>query len=443
MSPINLMPNAFDPNSAEELSPALRTMVARRQEVLGPSMKLFYRKPVEVARASGVHLYDSEGNSYLDAYNNVPSVGHCHPRVVEAIANQAAVLNSNTRYLTSQVLDYSERILATHSEGLDKIMYACSGSEANDLALRIARYATGNDAVIVTSNAYHGITATVAEFSPSLGKNVPLGLRTVTIPAPEGVSIGDVTEAANRFAADVEAAVAQIERHGMRLAALIVDTLFASDGLVPEPAGFLAPSIDIVHRAGGLFIADEVQAGFARSGDEMWGYQRHGLTPDLVTMGKPMGNGLPISAVVARAEHLVQFGRDIRYFNTFAGNSVCIAAATATLDVLEQEGLQQNAQTVGKQMREGLAELSRRYAFLVQPRGAGLFLAADLIDPETGAPDEAAALAVVNGLRDRRILVSTSGTDENILKVRPPLPFSAANAEVFLTELDEVLHELR
>lgn len=442
MSPVNVMPNAFDPSSAEDLTPELRTLVQRRQEVLGPSLRLFYRKPVEVARASGVHLYDSEGNTYLDAYNNVPSVGHCHPRVVEAIAGQAAVLNSNTRYLTSQVLDYSERILATHDEGLDRIMYACSGSEANDLALRIARYATGNEAVIVTSNAYHGLTATVAEFSPSLGRNVPLGNRTFIVPAPEGVSEGDVTEAAARFATNVEAAIAQIERRGMRLAALIVDTLFASDGLVPEPAGFLAPSVEIVHRAGGFFIADEVQAGFGRSGDAMWGYQRHGLTPDLVTMGKPMGNGLPISAVVARAEHLVQFGKDIRYFNTFAGNSVCIAAASATLSVLQEEGLMENARTVGKRMRDGLVELSKRYPFLVQPRGAGLFLAADLIDPETGAPDEAAALAVVNGLRDRRILVSTSGADENILKVRPPLPFSAENADTFLTELDEVLQTL-
>lgn len=436
------MPNAFDPSAADDLTPELRSMVERRQQVLGPSLRLFYRKPVEVARASGVHLYDSEGNTYLDAYNNVPSIGHCHPRVVEAIANQAAVLNSNTRYLTTQVLDYSERILATHDDGLDKIMYACSGSEANDLALRIARYATGNEAVIVTSNAYHGLTATVAEFSPSLGNNVPLGLRTCTVPAPEGVSEGDVTESGRRFAANVEAAIAQIERRGMRLAALIVDPLFASDGLAPEPAGFLAPSVDIVHRAGGYFIADEVQSGFGRSGEAMWGYQRHGISPDLVTMGKPMGNGLPISAVVARAEHLVQFGKDIRYFNTFAGNSVCIAAASATLSVLQEEGLVENARVVGKQMRDGLVELSKRYPFLVQPRGAGLFLAADVVDPETGDPDEAAALAVVNGMRDRRVLISSSGTDENILKVRPPLPFSADNADTFLTELDQVLQDL-
>ncbi|MGE2716801.1 aspartate aminotransferase family protein [Mycolicibacterium litorale] len=442
MSPKSLMPNGFDPAEADDLAPELRSIVSRRQDVLGPSLKLFYRKPVEVARASGVHLYDSRGDAYLDVYNNVPCVGHCHPHVVDAIAKQAATLNSNTRYLTTQVLDYSERILATHDDALDKIMYACSGSEANDLALRVARYATGNDAVIVTSNAYHGITATIAEISPSLGDKVPLGPRTVRIPAPACVAGGDVQEAGRRFAADVETAIAHLQRHGMRLAALIVDPLFASDGLAPDPAGFLAPAVDIVHRAGGLFIADEVQSGFARSGDAMWGYQRHGITPDIVTMGKPMGNGLPISAVVAQLAHLERFGKDIRYFNTFAGNSVCIAAAAATLDVLEREELLANAATVGAVMHAGLAELCARYPFLTEARHAGLFLAADLVDPETGAPDDAMALAVVNGLRDRRILVSTSGPDENVLKVRPPLVFSAENAEYFLTELDQVLREL-
>ncbi|BCI52287.1 aspartate aminotransferase family protein [Mycolicibacterium litorale] len=442
MSPKSLMPNGFDPAVVDDLAPELRSIVARRRDVLGPSLKLFYRKPVEVARASGVHLYDSQGNAYLDVYNNVPCVGHCHPHVVEAIAKQAATLNSNTRYLTTQVLDYSERILGTHADGLDKIMYACSGSEANDLALRVARYATGNDAVIVTSNAYHGITATIAEISPSLGDKVPLGSRTVRIAAPACVAGGDVHEAGRRFAADVENAVAHLERHGMRLAALIVDPLFASDGLAPQPAGFLAPAVDVVHRAGGLFIADEVQSGFARSGDAMWGYQRHGITPDIVTMGKPMGNGLPISAVVAHGAHLERFGKDIRYFNTFAGNSVCIAAAAATLDVLEREELLANAATVGAVMCEGLAELCTRYPFLTEARHAGLFLAADLVDPETGAPDDELALAVVNGLRDRRILVSTSGPDENVLKVRPPLVFTADNAEFFIAELDQVLREL-
>ncbi|WP_231514500.1 aspartate aminotransferase family protein [Mycobacterium sp. URHB0044] len=439
---MSLMPNGFDPATLSDLAPELQAMVSRRQEVLGPSMKLFYRNPVEVARASGVYLYDSYGNTYLDAYNNVPCVGHCHPHVVEAISKQAGILNSNTRYLTTQVLDYSERLLATHAAGLDKIMYACSGSEANDLAMRIARYATGNEAVIVTSNAYHGITAAIAEMSPSLGSKVPLGARTVRVPAPPQVAEGDPVEAGRLFAANVEAAVAHIERHGMRLAALMVDTLFASDGLAPEPAGFLAPAVDVVHRAGGLFIADEVQAGFARSGDAMWGYQRHGITPDIVTMGKPMGNGLPISAVVANDAHLEQFGKDIRYFNTFAGNSVCIAAAAATLDVIEKEGLLDNSKRIGAQMRTGLAELCKTYPFLIEARGAGLFLAADLVDPETGAPDGDRALEVVNGLRERRILVSASGVNENGLKVRPPLPFTAKDADFFLTELDGVLAAL-
>ncbi len=439
MTTFSIMPNAFDPNTVDQLDPGLQSMIKRRQELIGPSIKLFYRKPVEFVRAEGVTLYDSHGNEYLDAYNNVPSVGHCHPRVVEAVAKQMSTLNTNTRYLTDTVLDYSERLLATHPAQLDKVMYACSGSEANDLALRIARYATGNEAVIVTANAYHGLTASISELSPSLGRNVPLGPNTFLIPAPACQAGGDVTAAGRAFRASVEQAIADIERRGKRLAAILVDTLFSSDGLAPDPAGFLAAMVDVVHQAGGLVIADEVQAGFARSGDEMWGYQRHGFIPDLVTMGKPMGNGLPISAVVAQGTHLEKFGRDIRYFNTGAGNSACLAAAGAVLDIIEEEGLQENCLKVGAVMLAGMTDLAARYPIMTEVRGAGLFLAADIVNPATGQQDAKLADAVVAGLRDRRILVSATGPAENVLKVRPPLVFTANHAEHFLSELDQVL----
>lgn len=435
------MPNGFDPASVEALKPELRSLVERRQSVIAPSNRLFYSTPVDVVRAEGVHLFDAQGNRYLDAYNNVPAVGHCNPRVVKAISRQAATLNSNTRYLTPTVIDYSERLLATHDPAIDQVLYTCSGSEANDLAIRMARYETGGDAVIVTSHAYHGLTASIAEMSPTLGPNVPLGAKTVTIEAPDYSSRDDADTVGATMASRVSEAITRLERHGMRLAALLVDTVFSSDGLITNPPGFLAPVVDVVHRAGGLFIADEVQAGFGRTGEAMWGYQRHGLTPDLVTMGKPMANGLPLAAVATQSRHALRFGRDIRYFNTTAGNTVCISAANAVLDVFETDGILANVRDVGRLMLEGLTELTQRYACVTSARGAGLFVAVDLVDPATHKPAPALAASVVNGLRERRVLVSNTGPFENVLKIRPPLVFSAEDAQYFLGQLDEVLAE--
>ncbi|AMO06503.1 aspartate aminotransferase family protein [Mycolicibacterium neoaurum] len=435
------MPNAFDPASAASLKPALRSLVERRQNVIAPSNRLFYSTPVDVVRAEGVHLFDTEGNEYLDAYNNVPAVGHCNPHVVEAISRQAGILNSNTRYLTPTLVDYSERLLATHHPAIDQVLYTCSGSEANDLAIRMARYETGGDAVIVTSNAYHGLTASIAEISPTLGPNVPLGAKTLTIDAPDYATDEDAETVGAKMASRVAEAIAHLERHGMRLAAMLVDTVFSSDGLITGPAGFLGPVVDVVHAAGGFFIADEVQAGFGRTGEAMWGYQRHGITPDLVTMGKPMANGLPLAAVATQSEHAARFGRDIRYFNTSAGNSVCISAANAMLDVFENDDILGNVRAVGRRMLDGLTELTRRHACATTARGAGLFVAVDLVDPETGDPAPQLAAFVVNGLRERRILVSNTGPFENVLKIRPPLVFSPQNAQHFLQELDAVLAE--
>jgi 4-aminobutyrate aminotransferase-like enzyme len=378
-----------------------------------------------------VYLYDPEGNAYLDAYNNVPAVGHCHPRVAEAIARQAATLNVHTRYLTDGVVDYAERLLGTHGGSLDRAMFTCTGSEANDLALRIARHYSGGSGVIVTANAYHGVTAAVAEASPSLGPDVPAGPRVRVVPAPRP-----------GFAGHVAAAIGDLRDHGIGLAAFLADSLFSSDGVIPDPAGFLRPVQDLVHEAGGLYIADEVQSGFGRTGSHMWGYQRHGLAPDIVTMGKPMGNGLPIAGLVARHEVLEDFGRKVRYFNTFGGNPVCIAAASAVLDVIEDEGLQANAASTGAFLKSSAENLAAGSAVLSGVRGAGLYLGIDVIDPVTGEPSASIASRVVNGLRDRRALISATGPGGNVLKIRPPLPFSQAHAEQFLAAFDEVLNPL-
>lgn len=431
------MVNSFDIETVDVLDPELRRIVKRRAALLGPAYKLFYRNPVRVVRAEGVHLFDADGRSYLDAYNNVPSVGHCHPRVVEAIARQAATLNTHTRYANELILDYAERLLATYPDGIGQVMFTCTGSEAVDLALRIARFQAGGDGTVITANAYHGLTTAAAEISPSLGPAVPLGRAVWTVAAP-----AQEQDAGEGLALRVRRAIADMNRHGVAFAAFIADSLFSSDGIWPDPAGFLRPAIDAVHEAGGLYIADEVQPGFGRTGDAMWGFQRHGIVPDLAVMGKPMGNGMPIAGVAARPEILEEFGNKIRYFNTFGGNSVCVAAAAAVLDVIEAEGLQENARVVGRYLRDTLAEIAGSTPRIGAVRGVGLYAAADFIDPETGGPDGDAAIRVVNGLRERRVLISATGPHGSTLKIRPPLPFTRAHVDQLAAALADALRDL-
>ena len=426
------MVNGFDMNSVDALDPELRRIVERRASLLGPAYKLFYANPVRIVRGEGVHLYDADGQAYLDAYNNVPSVGHCHPRVVEAIARQAATLNTHTRYASELILDYAERLLRLYPDGLGHVMFTCTGSEAVDLALRVARFYTGGEGVVITANAYHGVTAAAAEISPSLGPAVPLGRSVWTVAPPT-----DQT-----FAHQVRAAIADMNRHGVRLAAFIADSLFSSDGIRPDPAGFLRPVVEVVHDAGGLYIADEVQPGFGRTGEAMWGFQRHGIVPDLAVMGKPMGNGMPIAGVAARPEILEEFGSKIRYFNTFGGNSVCIAAAAAVLDVIEAEGLRQNALAVGLYLRDTLEAIAKDEPRISAVRVCGLYAAADFADPATGEPDGATAIRVVNGLRDRRVLISATGPDGSSLKIRPPLPFARPHVDRLAEALTDTLRTL-
>jgi len=432
--PAPVMVNGFDGTRAADLPPEASELIARREAALGGAYRLFYEQPVELVRGAGVFLYDSAGRSYLDAYNNVPSVGHSHPHVTEAVARQLATLNTHTRYLTDGVVRYAERLLATHTlSGPGQAMFTCTGSEAVDLALRVARQYTGGTGVIVTANAYHGVTAATAELSPSLGPNVPLGPHVRTVPAPA---------AGVNFSAAVAWAIADLARHGVRLAAFLADSLFSSDGVLPDPAGFLAPVAETVRGAGGLYIADEVQAGFWRTGTHMWGYQRHGITPDIVTMGKPMGNGLPIAGIAASRDVLAEFGRTTRYFNTFGGNPVCVAAASAVLDVLETEGLPANAAATGGYLRDSASRLAAGSPVLGSVRGAGLYLGIDVIDPATGAPSGDLAAAVVNGMRGHRVLISATGPRGSVLKVRPPLPFGREHADQFLAVLSDVLADL-
>ena len=410
----------FDPARSDELDPATRALVARRERVLGSAYRLFYDEPLQLVRGLGTTVWDTEGTEYLDAYNNVPSVGHAHPRVVAAIAEQAATLNTHTRYLQEGILDYAEQVLETMPAELTTMMFTCTGSEANDLALRIAKHVTGGTGVVVTSNAYHGVTTEIAAISPSLG-----GLESLA----DWVRVVDPSDLAS-----VGAAFDELRASGVRPAAFIVDTILASDGVIPAIDG-LADAVAATSERGAPCLADEVQPGYGRLGHGMWGFDRYGLSPDLVTVGKPMANGHPVAAVMSRRDYTESFGRSVRYFNTFGGNTVSVAAAQATLDVLREEGLIENSRVIGERLLRDLRAIDS--SLVTEVRGAGLFVGVTL--ERDGRPATAQTLAVVNELRRRRVLLAASGVHNNILKIRPPLPFDARDADRLVTELAAAL----
>lgn len=431
------MLNAYTPGGGH-LSPQDEALAQRRASALGPAYRLFYETPVHLVRGQGVHLYDPQGNAYLDCYNNVASVGHCHPRVVEAMAKQAATLATHTRYLHDGILDYAERLLALFPADLSHVMFTCTGSEANDLALRIARAATGGTGVIVTDNAYHGVTLATAEMSMSIGPAVAPGPTVFPIPAP---SVQNYPQGiAEGFAQAVTRACDRMALQGIKPALLIVDTIFSSDGVYPDPEGFLAPAAAAIRERGGLFLADEVQPGFGRTGSHFWGFQRHGLIPDMVSMGKPMGNGYPLAGLVLKPETIAEFGAKARYFNTFGGNAVSAAVGLAVLDVIRDEGLKENAATVGAALAVGLRDLATRHESLGETRAAGLFVGQTILTD--GQPDPARTARLVNALRENRILISSTGPRGDSLKIRPPLPFSLRDVDEVLTTLDRLLPTL-
>jgi 4-aminobutyrate aminotransferase-like enzyme len=433
--------NSFDPGDAAALTQDDQALLARRTQHLGASYRLFYDRPLHLVRGQGVHLYDAQGEEYLDCYNNVASIGHAQPRVVEAITKQASTLNTHTRYLGDGIVEYAEQLLATLPEQIDKAMFVCTGSEANDLALRVAFEATGGRGIVVTDEAYHGTSSLVASASPASGSGQPLdpGVRTVAPPDAYRAPVPEA-EVGTWFAAQVDAAFADLERHGIRPAALLMDSIFSSDGVYTDPRGMLGPVVDVVHRRGAVVIADEVQPGFARTGDTFWGFQRHDVVPDLVTMGKPMGNGIPVAGLAASSQVLAPFGEKVPYFNTFGGNPVSIAAAQAVLDTIQDDGLQANAVARGAELFGGLRELATRHEAIGDVRGAGMYAGVELVsDREAKTPDATTAHAVVNGLRDRHVLISVCGPANATLKMRPLLISGSEHVGRLLEALDDTL----
>jgi 4-aminobutyrate aminotransferase-like enzyme len=420
----------------------VQELVERRERLLGPGNPLFYDDPVHLVRGEGVWLHDADGNKYLDCYNNVPCVGHCHPRVVGALCAQAGTLNTHTRYLHENILDYAECLLNKFDDGLDRVALACTGSEANDLALRIARVNSGGEGFICTNATYHGNTTAVAQLSSifepvgGYGENIrmvswPDAYRAVD--GLEGEALADV------YADEVQAAINSLEANGIKLAGMIACPIFANEGLPNIPDGYMRKAIGHVRAAGGVYIADEVQSGFGRTG-RWWGYEESGVIPDIVTLGKPMGAGHPVSGVVARGELLDNYRRHEMYFNTFGGNPVSCAVAMAVLDVIDDEGLVANAAEVGDYVLEKFKELQSRHDMIGDVRGSGLFFGIDLVnDRETKEPAADKARTIVNAMRHKGVLMSKIGEHDNVLKLRPPLCFSKENADFLVATLDEVM----
>ena len=422
------------------------SLLERRYRVLGPHAPLFYDKPLHLVRGEGVWLYDVNGERFLDAYNNVPHVGHCHPRVVAALSRQASILNTHTRYLDENVVAYAERLTSLFDRQLSMAAFCCTGSEANELALRIARDCSGGSGIIATAWAYHGNTAAVMQVSSLFTPPDKRGpyVRTVPVMDPYRDRAGRSDDAlGTAYADNVKRAIDEFTAAGIRFAGLLYCTAFSSEGLPTVPAGFMAKALAHVHAAGGLFIADEVQAGFGRLGSHLWGHQMLGVVPDIVTLGKPMGNGHPLAAVIARPELINAFTERNMYFNTFAGNPVSAAVGAAVLDVLEDERLVENARVVGDYTLARLAKLAERHAIIGDVRGAGLFFAVELVsDRGSKTPAPAQTKRVVNRMRELGVLISRIGMHDNILKIRPPMPFSKQNADLLIDRLNEALASL-
>jgi len=424
----------------------IQALLERRQRVLGPASPYFYDQPLHIVRGEGAYLYDADGKRYLDAYNNVAHVGHCHPYVVDAIAAQAAVLNTNTRYLHETILDYGERLAATLPGELSVCYFVCTGSEANELAWRFARALSGGDGLIVTDCAYHGNTSVLDSAATEYRRGAAPDARVATIPSPDGYRgrfRDPDSDIGRRYGELVDPAVAGLRERGHAPAALLIDSMFTADGIYVPPFDYLKELYTRVRAAGGVCIADEVQAGFGRTGEHFWSFQFDQVIPDIVTMGKPMGNGHPLAAVVTTPEIADCFAETSSYFNTFGGNPVSCAAGLAVLDVLERESLQGHAAETGDYQRECLRELMERHELIGEVRGSGFLTGIELVrDRDTREPATDETNRIYHAMRDRGILLGVTGKHDNVLKIRPPMVFDRDNAEQLSDTLDEILKAL-
>jgi len=429
----------MNPSSHTESLATDAELIRRRAGVMGPTYHLFYRKPLHLVRGKGVWLYDAGGKRYLDCYNNVASVGHCHPQVVQALSEQAATLNTHTRYLHDKVVRYAERLGATLPGELKVCLFVCTGTEANDLAFRIARTVTGQDGAIVTENAYHGNSMVVTELSTAEypAQERPDYLAAVEAPNPLRGSFRYGEPAlGKKYAEQADVAIDSLAQRGRKPAMFLCDAIFDSNGTLTAPPDYFQSVYGKVRAAGGLCVADEVQSGLCRLGDHFWGFEDSGVIPDIVTMGKPIGDGHPLAAVVTTPAIAEEFSRKFHYFNTFGGNPVSAAVGLAVLDVVEQEDILQKVHEVGAYLGEGLRDLAVRFSPIGDVRGKGLFYGLEIVrDRDSLEPAREEAGRIRDQLCANGVLVGTSGPLDNVIKIRPPLVFSLENADLLLEQL--------
>jgi 4-aminobutyrate aminotransferase-like enzyme len=413
---------------------------------LGANAELSYDRPLHLIRGEGVWVYTADGERLLDVYNNVPHVGHAHPVVVAAMAEQAKRIASNTRYLDERIIEYVERLTATLPPDLDTCLFVNSGSEANDIAWRIAKSHTGHDGALVMTHAYHGITDAITALSPAICAKVPPHVEQLAAPNAARRAPGAAGHASANFSAtratvetdvagaesDVTTAMARLASRGFKPAALMIDSALTSSGIYDPSPTWVAPIAAAVRKAGALVIADEVQFGLGRSGSDFWGFARRGYHPDIVTLGKPVGNGYPLGVVITRRSILEKFQRDTGFFSTFGGNPVAGAAGLAVLDVLQQEQLVDNARTTGNYFIEKLRDLATKYDVVRDVRGCGLMIGVEVTD-------RTLTKHLVNSLRDRGVLIGSEGPMGNVLKLRPPMPFRPEHVDFVMDALTAVL----
>jgi len=425
----------------QPMNPETAELIERRKRALGPAYTHFYDQPLHLVRGEGVWLYDSEGKKYLDCYNNVPSVGHCHPHVVDALCRQAKLLNTHTRYLHHNVIEYAEMLAGTLPGDLSVCTFVCTGTEANDLAYRIAKAVTGRDGAIVTAEAYHGNSTLVAELSREFGHKHRAPDFIVDVEPPytyRGPFDDHHPDPSAAYAELVDEAIETLRRRGTAPAMMIIDSIFDGKGILTPPPAYHRAVYRKVRDAGGLVVADEVQSGLCRLGDHYWGFQDSGVVPDIVTMGKPMGDGHPLAVVVTTPAIARAFAEKSGYFNTFGGNPVSAAVGKAVLEVVEREGVLANVKRTGDHLKAGLQKLAERHALIGEVRGKGLFLGVELVrDRVSKEPATNEAATIVEGLREAGVLLARVGRYRNILKIRPPLVFRQEHADLAVRKLDE------
>lgn len=417
----------------------------RRDRVLGSGAELFYDEPLEIVRGEGVYLYDREGRRYVDMYNNVPCVGHANPAVVRAMAEQQATVNVHSRYLHEGIVSFAERLVALNHDEIESVVFSCSGTEAIEVAIQMARVVTASRGLVCTDATYHGNSELVSALTNvGCAGNQTGEIRGFPFPEryrplQEGLSEDELCEA---YLARVETAIASLKNEGAGIAALVMCSIFANEGLPDIPAGFMARVTDLVHREGGLVIADEVQSGYGRTGC-WWGYEKTAFRPDIVVTGKPMGNGLPLGATAARKDYVDAFRAEKDYFNTCAATPLQAAVGLAVLNEIDRLQLVRNAADVGDRLTNELRARIERWESIGDVRGSGLFLGVEMVKVGGGKlPDAEAAITLADRLKNKGFLVSYSGKYENVLKIRPPLVFSHANADDFLVAFDQCMEEL-